>query len=369
MKTWHIVLGAGVLAALALVLGVWFVASHLPHGAGWPGAPWPGDQWDRGPAGPRDKGPTVAVADYRLADPQTHENLSVFLIRGPDVLPGKTYLTLQEALQQGLAVVHETGSDVLAIENLALGQELFVQSGDIVKGGTQDRTIAYDLVASPRSGRLPLACFCVEHDRSFRRGDEPAEAFSSSSNALSSNGLKLAVRARGSQEEVWANVEHLQRRLSDRLGAPVQSEKSTSSLQLSLENPRLREAVAPYLARLGSAPDGQEDVIGAAFVLNGKVLSADVYASNALFAKMWPKMLESSAVEAVAEHQPGRQPPPVAVDAVKAFLQAAEQRPATTEPVTRRTFVLIHETGREVLVETCDQDEGSAVIHRCFLAR
>jgi hypothetical protein len=364
MKTWHIVLGACVLAALVLGLGVWFVASHMP-----PGAEWPGYQWDRGPAGPREKGPAVAVADYRLAEPQTHANLSVFLIRGPDVLPGKTYLTLQEALQQGVAVVHETGSDVLAIENLSLGQELFVQSGDIVKGGTQDRTIASDLIAPPRSGRLPLACFCVEHDRSFPRGDEPAAAFSSSSNALSSNGLKLAVRARRSQEEVWANVERLQRRLSDQLGAPVQSEKSASSLQLSLENPRLRDAVTPYLTRLTSAPDDQDDVIGAAFVLNGKVVSADVYASNALFRKLWPKLLESSAIEAVAERQPGRQQPAVAADAVKAFLKAAEGRPATTEPVTRRTFVLVHETEGEVLVETCDQAEGNAVVHRSFLAR
>ena len=44
-------------------------------------------------------------------------------------------------------------------------------------------------------------------------------------------------------------------------------------------------------------------VIGYAFAINGKVNSADVYASHELFQKLWPKLLESSAVEAFSELQ------------------------------------------------------------------
>ncbi|MFX5484718.1 DUF6569 family protein, partial [Acinetobacter baumannii] len=47
--------------------------------------------------------------------------------------------------------------------------------------------------------------------------------------------------------------------------------------------------------------DKDSDVVGYAFAINGKVNSADVYASHDLFKKLWPKLLNSSAVEAVAE--------------------------------------------------------------------
>ena len=42
-------------------------------------------------------------------------------------------------------------------------------------------------------------------------------------------------------------------------------------------------------------------MIGYVFAINGHINSADVYASRALFLKLWPKLLEASAVEAIAE--------------------------------------------------------------------
>jgi hypothetical protein len=47
--------------------------------------------------------------------------------------------------------------------------------------------------------------------------------------------------------------------------------------------------------------------------VNGQVTGAEVYASNALFRKAWPKLLNSAAVEAVAEltDKPSAAPPSV----------------------------------------------------------
>src|SRR2546425_8984675 len=50
------------------------------------------------------------------------------------------------------------------------------------------------------------------------------------------------------------------------------------------------------------------------------IQSADVYASNALFAKLWPKLIRASAVEALAERQPGAAANVPAEDTVHAFL-------------------------------------------------
>src|SRR5262249_9323821 len=95
--------------------------------------------------------------DYKLEGPFTEGNLTVFLIHGKDKISGTTFLTLQEALVQKKVIVRETGSvNELSIENISR-EEIYVQSGDIVKGGKQDRMLVVDLILSPKSGQIPIA--------------------------------------------------------------------------------------------------------------------------------------------------------------------------------------------------------------------
>src|SRR5437899_7387127 len=75
--------------------------------------------------------------DYRLEGPFTQGNLTVFLIHGQDKTKGQTLLTLQEALDQKKVIVRDArGVNELSIENVS-NEEVYVQSGDIVKGGRQ----------------------------------------------------------------------------------------------------------------------------------------------------------------------------------------------------------------------------------------
>src|SRR6267143_7308627 len=141
--------------------------------------------------------------EYRLEGPFTQGNLTVFLIHGKDRIKGQTFITLQEALVQRKVIVRETRSvNELSIENIS-SEEVYVQSGDIVKGGQQDRMMAVDLILPPRSGKIPIAAFCVENGRWSRRGNEEVTTFNSSSNSVASREVKLAAKARGSQGEVW----------------------------------------------------------------------------------------------------------------------------------------------------------------------
>jgi hypothetical protein len=86
-----------------------------------------------------------ALADeYRVTGPVVHENLAIYLVRGKSAA-GPVPLTLEEALAKGAVKVHETGNvNELQIENLGAG-EVFVQSGDIVKGGQPDRVLTVSL--------------------------------------------------------------------------------------------------------------------------------------------------------------------------------------------------------------------------------
>src|ERR1041384_3365029 len=256
------------------------------------------------------------TSNYRLSGPYTHKNLTVFLIHGKDQTT-KTFLTLQEALAQKKVKVYETRDvNELAIRNLS-NQDIYVQSGDIVRGGDQDRMISMDFIVPPRSGRMPIAAFCVESGRWSKRGSEESAVFTSSDNSIAPKELKLAATSAHSQQAVWETVSAAQEKLSRNVGRSVNSQVSETSFELSIENSRVKETSAAYINSLAGILKNQSDVIGYVFAINGKVNSADVYASYALFAKLWPKLLKASTVEAIAElNQHSDDTKPVASEAV-----------------------------------------------------
>jgi hypothetical protein len=135
------------------------------------------------------KAPESRPNDYRLSGPYTHKNLTIFLIHGNSGDSRKGFLTLQEALEQKKVRVYET-KDVneLAIENLS-SEDIYVQAGDIVKGGQQDRMLGVDLIVPPRSGKIPIAAFCVEQGRWSRRGNEQVAVFGSSADVVATKDI------------------------------------------------------------------------------------------------------------------------------------------------------------------------------------
>jgi hypothetical protein len=336
------------------------------------------------PARAAEKAPAGRAGDYTLSGPYAHENLSLFLIHGKDRLRGKDYLTLQEALARKKVVVRET-KDVnkLTIENVSRDAEVFVLSGDIVKGGQQDRVIAHDLILPPKSGKVDLAVYCVEAGRWGRRGKEADDTFGSSSASLPSKGAKLAVRGAApkgrvarsparegaAQGDVWKEVALKQRMLSTNLGKEVRAAESKTSLQLTLEDKELLKAVDAYTKKLSPAVAGKDDVVGFAFAVNGQVYGADVYASNALFQKVWPKLLASAVVEAVAERRKGKKFGPVKAEAVKALMADAEKAKASSKDVTPRTRMVKRETKDNVLFETRDRDGKGAAVRKSYIGK
>ena len=132
--------------------------------------------------------------EYRVTGPVIHENLAIYLVHGKSAA-GPVPLTLDEALGKRIVKVHETGNvNELQIENLG-SDEVFVQSGDIVKGGKQDRVLTVSLVLPPRSGRIPIASFCVEQGRWAARGKEDAKTFATASAVVPSREAKIAMKA------------------------------------------------------------------------------------------------------------------------------------------------------------------------------
>jgi hypothetical protein len=314
------------------------------------------------------QGSGMQAGDYRLSGPYTHKNLAIFLVHGKNTIKGKSFLTLQEALVQKKVVVYETKSvNELSIQNFS-DEDVYVQSGDIVKGGAQDRMIGVDLIVPPRSGKLPISAFCVEHGRWSGRGNEQAKVFSSSSDAVATKEIKLAAKRENSQGGVWQSVTVAQDKLSRNVGTRVNSTVSESSLQLAVENDKVRENADSYVKALSNIAHRSDDVIGYVFAINGKVNSADIYGSNVLFKKLWPKLLKANAIEAIAELQNDKFKP-ASADTVKGFLSEAEKAKGSNKDVNARVNLLTREDNENILFETRDRAQEGAWIHRNYIKK
>jgi len=336
----------------------------------------------------------------RISGPLVHENLAVYFIHGSSAR-GKVPLTLEEALASGAVKVRETSNvNQLEIENLG-DDEVFVQSGDIVKGGKQDRTLMVSLLLPPHSGSFPIASFCVEEGRWTPRGREDARNFSTASASVPSRELKLAMKAPvpaapspealnadpsrrlGSgisnpaaeagarQMRVWESVRATQNKLSDNVGAQVRSAQSASSLQLALESEKLLDAQRGYIKALLAAGERDDDIVGFVFAINGEINTADVYPSNGLFRKMWPKLLKASAIEAIGRRNASAVAPPSA-EAAGAFLSTAEAGKSSEKTLAAGIRVETREGATAYLFETArigSPSAESAWVHRNYLAK
>jgi hypothetical protein len=304
---------------------------------------------------------------YRLSGPFTHGNLTVFFLHGDDQIKGKKILTLDEALEQKKVVVHETKNvQQLSIENVS-DNEVFLQAGDIVKGGQQDRVIAYDMLIQPKSGKLPIASFCVEQGRWSRRGGENVKQFTSSKNAIVGNDIKLAARGMKDQGRVWKEVGETQKKLTDNLKGEVKAGASPTSLQLTLEHKKLLEAVKAHIKKLEGSLDKQTDIIGYAVAINGKVNNADVYGNADLFRKLWPKLLCCSAAEAVAEQKEKLKFDPAKPEAVTTFLAEAAKGKKTEKKLAAELKEYTCTSDKCVLFVT--EAKKGAVVRRSYVGK
>lgn len=216
---------------------------------------------------------------------------------------------------------------------------------------------------------MPIAAFCVESGRWGQRGEEQAGFFSSSDNAVAMKELKLAAKSAGSQEAVWQNVTVAQEKLSNNVAETVNVSASPTSLALSVETAKVKETTAAYINALRGLLRNKPDVIGYAFAINGRVNSADVYASHALFAKLWPKLLKATATEALAELDQEPAAEPVSTETIQEFLADSEQPKAKSKEVTQRVKVVTREDDQNIFFETQDRREKDAWVHRNYIRK
>lgn len=341
----------------------------------------------------------------RVSGPHVHANLAVYFVHGASAA-GPVPLTLQEAIAKGSVHVIETGRvNELEIENTG-AEQVFIQAGDIVKGGKQDRVLTVSFLLPASSGRLPIASFCVEQGRWSARGKEEAAKFSSAGEAMPSREALLAMAAPPpdrkadpaappamgltgansaaaqritrevdevgkKQREVWDSVAKTQQKLSRGVNAPVASPQSASSLQLALENEKLKDARNGYIGALQPSGESDADIVGYVVAINGKISAANLYPSNGLFRKMWGKQLAAVVTEAIGESAgpaaPAAAAPPPAPSAATEFLAEAEKGKPHERAVAAGTRQEVRDADKSLYNEARGADGNW--IHRSYLAK
>ena len=322
--------------------------------------------------------------DYRLTGPYTHRSLAIYLIHREAMDNTPVPLTLEEAMARGSVDVAETGAvETLVIRNRG-EREVFIQSGDIVKGGMQDRVLTVSMVVPPHSGEIPVDAFCVEQGRWSPRDGETVTGFSASTARLPSKAGRIAAAERlrreiepgasggraqsaesSLQSQVWESIRILQANLRQSLESEVADARSPSSLQLSLESSALASALEGYEAALHGLARDHEDAVGYIFAIDGRIDSGDEFGSAGLFRKLWPRLLKAAATVAVArEDAPanGRPTPAevaVFIDEARAVDPLSKSMPGGTSLETRQT---------ETVSYTEVRRGNGRWVHRSFIA-
>jgi hypothetical protein len=278
--------------------------------------------------------PGKPESDWRLLEPITYENLTVFPVVSSSGYDTSAFLTLEEGLSRGEVTVREQGAETLirnrdnerripqgysgpSVNQLVLinhsKRPLLLLAGELVSGGKQDRIIAKDRIVAPFGDPLPLDVFCVEHGR-WSAGSSFNEAKTIVHPSVREN---AAINQK--QTDVWAAVtagSNVSSRMASPSAAPrvssadisetVTTEAQTQSYTKIYESRRVGSSVDAVVAEMQrrfrretSGLKG-ERVVGVVVAYGGEVAWSDIFASSELFDAYWNKLLRSYAVEAVA---------------------------------------------------------------------
>ncbi|HEY3999387.1 MAG TPA: DUF6569 family protein [Candidatus Xenobia bacterium] len=235
------------------------------------------------------------VRDYlrsvTVEAPARYRNLSIYPVCSSR--PSRPeLLSLDEAVRNHDLIVREIGEgevNTLSVENVGK-LPVYIMAGEILEGAKQTRVLQSDVLVPPHSGRLDIGAFCVEHGRwSYQSEDKTFHSDSYMSNP--------AVRAKAAESRdqgaVWAEVDETHRRL--------QVPEQTGALTEAYRAPQIQEDVGPYVRALGELPEENPHMVGAVVMVGDRLLCADAFGPRSLTTALWPKLIRSYALEAVAQ--------------------------------------------------------------------
>lgn len=306
---------------------------------------------------------SAVVGDYKLLEPITHGDLTVFPVVSAKIHDTSGFLTLDEGIRSGEVVVTEVGNLHGGMRRRPVGQSVYqgaqvnqlvlvnnsqrpliLLAGEIVTGGKQDRVVAKDRIVPAESDPVDLGVFCVEPHRWV----ETSGKFDTHASVMAQPSVRKKAMAEKDQQQVWAQVNSAKTTMAANARAAASSAvaghgtgagsgtgpgnsagsgggeiyASDPAMVTALtENLRQLDATSSYAqARENSAVQKQvqeitepmqksyesvikqlrnQNAVGVVVAVKGHIIWADLFASSTLLSKYWPKLLQSYAAEAL----------------------------------------------------------------------
>ena len=309
--------------------------------------------------------PPAGQQGWRLAQPVTYENLTIFPVIAAKDADTSEFATLDEALASGDAIVTEQGSYLRRSRDGRLPQDfgggaqvnqlvlinrgkrpLVLLAGEVVSGGKQDRIIGKDRIVPVGAEPLPLDDFCVEHGRWTGGSDKFSAA-----DLMVHPSVREKAAVEQNQSQVWAAVRGETAPVgqaeagvggsgsgtadgraaaplisSSVLGGIIAGAVPTQSYQKIYKASPIGVSVEGFAReverRFDRATGGLKDehVVGVVVAFGGEIAWSDIFASSRMFDSYRPKLLRSYAVEAMT--RPGVHEK-VSLDDAQDFLRPA----------------------------------------------
>jgi hypothetical protein len=251
-----------------------------------------------------------------VGKPIQHGRLTIFPVFGPPGAADSKYITLDEAMSQGLVSVGELGSmtsrmvrpqtgvihptvsgasvNELALVNRA-DRPLILLAGEIVSGGKQDRVVARDRVVPPHSDPVPLGVFCVEPGRWTGLTME-----FSASKLIAHPDLRKQAMVENSQQKVWDEVAVSNRNMvmntpTVAAAAPALAAEVGTSYAKTASAGVIQQTITESASAI--APQIPEGATGVIVAVDGCIIWADVFPNAELFRRYRAKLMQSYVVQ------------------------------------------------------------------------
>lgn len=273
-----------------------------------------------------------SLSDYKLLDPITHGDLTVFPVVTAKSHDTSAFITLDEGIRSGEVVVTEVGNLHAAMQRRPPSQHyssgaqvntlvlvnnsklpLILLAGEIVTGGKQDRVVAKDRIVPGESDPVDLGVFCVEPHRWV----ESSSKFDTHASVMAQPSVRKKAMVDKDQQQVWNSVATAKGSMSASVAAAPPSPggvgggyaarqlESTSSYAKARENPAVEKQVQDITEPMQKSYESlirqlrNQNAVGVVVAVKGRIVWADLFASTSLLGKYWPKLLQSYAAEAL----------------------------------------------------------------------
>ena len=280
----------------------------------------------------------ATVDDYKLLAPITHGDLTIFPVVSAKSHDTSDFITLDDGIRSGDVVVTEVGNlhstmqrrppyqsrqyGGAEVNRLVLVNNsrhpLILLAGEVVTGGKQDRVVGKDRIVPAESDPVDLSVFCVEHGR----WTETSTKFDTHASVMLQPSVRMKAMADQDQQKVWDEVGKSRAAMASRVVAPpvpgqttdstavassaeIVQLNSTSSYAKARENKAVQAHVESITEPMQKSYESvikqlrNQNAIGVVVAVKGHIVWADMFASGALLAKYWPKLLDSYATEAL----------------------------------------------------------------------